>query len=268
MAAQQGKEAVPVGMVSHRVRADYGSPYGPKFCRYRMWYTWQSAEHMVLGASEPEVAELLRREITPGNVCIDVGAHAGYFAIHMACLAGKRGSMVAFEPVPVNFDILQKNIALNSLANVRLEPMGVSAHAGTLQFTLDSHQEFPKTGTITGHASGGRLKVMDVPTCTLDSYFAETGRVPDLLLIDVEGAKLDVLKGAEAILKTGRPRLLIELHDWDSSKRDEASEFLSTLGYQRTIIGHRKTVSGTRTLSRAFGFFPPAQAIGTPAQGN
>ena len=139
----------------------------------------------------------------------------------------------------------------------------MSAQAGILQFTLDSHQEFPKTGTITGHASGDHLKVMDVPTCTLDSYFAQTGRVPDLLLIDVEGAELDVLKGAEATLKTVRPKLMIELHEWDDSKRDETSEFLSLMGYRRTIIGNRKKVINGRTISEAFGFFQPSpQAVG------
>ena len=102
------------------------APVGPDFCRFRMSYAWQDAPHYVLGAYEPEIADVLRREIAPGSVCFDVGANVGYYAILMARLAGENGTVVAFEPVPLNFETLEQNIALNALKNVRLEPMAAN----------------------------------------------------------------------------------------------------------------------------------------------
>jgi FkbM family methyltransferase len=214
---------------------------------------------MVLGTYEPEVVEVLRREIRPGNVCIDIGAHVGYYAILMARLTGEEGAVVAFEPVPKNFEMLQRNIALNSLMNVQLEPLAVSGGEGTLRLTLDLDDDFTMTASASAYAVGNRREVIDVATCSLDGYLARTGSIPDFLQIDVEGADLAVLKGAKATLRKARPKLLIEIHGWGGLERDEVSKFLSSFGYQRTILGLRRR--------EAFAFFQPCnQAIGTTAQ--
>jgi len=235
------------------------SPVGTGFCRYRMWLSWRAAMGMVLGAYEPEVAEVLRREIRPGNVCIDIGAHVGYYAILMARLTGEEGAVVAFEPVPENFEMLQRNIALNSLTNVQLEPLAVSEGEGGLRLTLRSDEQFTMTASASGYAVGDRRKVIDVATCSLDGYLARLGSVPDIIQIDVEGAELAVLKGAKATLRKARPKLLIEIHGWEGPERDEVSRFLSSFGYQRTILGLRGR--------EAFAVFRRCNhAIGTTAQ--
>jgi FkbM family methyltransferase len=53
-------------------------------------------------------------QIEPRCICIDVGAHIGAFAI----LAASRGARVyAFEPIPVNYELLLENIQLNGLSD-------------------------------------------------------------------------------------------------------------------------------------------------------
>jgi len=214
-----------------------------------MWLYWQDATAMVLGVYEPQVAEVLRREIPPGSVCIDVGAHLGYYAVLMARLTGEYGKVVAFEPVPEIFEMLQRNIALNGLANVRLEPLAVDEQDSTLRLTLRSNEQLTMTASVGGYAVGECRKVIDVATCSLDSYLAQTGNVPDILQIDVEGAELSVLKGAESTLRYVRPKLLIEIHGWGTPESAEVSDFLSGLGYVRTIVGQRG--------SEVFAFYRP-----------
>ncbi len=205
------------------------APVGPDFCRYRMWLNWQDDTGMVLGAYEPEVTEVLRREISPGNICIDIGAHVGYYAILMARLTGEEGAVVAFEPVPENFEMLQRNIVLNSLTNVHLESSAVTQGEGSLHLTLRSDEEFTKTASTCGYAVADRQRGIDVPTCALDGYLERTDSIPDLLQIDVEGAELAVLMGAKATLRNARPKLLIEIHGWGSPESAEVSRFLSKL---------------------------------------
>ena len=47
--------------------------------------------------------------------CIDAGANTGYYACRMGMLVGELGKVYAFEPMPANFRILQKNIDENKL---------------------------------------------------------------------------------------------------------------------------------------------------------
>ena len=166
---------------------------------------------------------------------------------------------MAFEPVPENFAMLQRNIALNALANVQLEPLAASEHDGTLRLAVRRGEELTFHASACAYDVGDQRKVIDVATCALDGYLARTGSVPDLLQIDVEGAELAVLKGAQATLREARPKLLIEIHGWGSPESDEVSRFLSSFGYQRTILGQRG--------SEAFAFFRPCnQAVGITAQ--
>ena len=178
---------------------------------------------------------------------MDIGAHVGYYAILMARLTGDEGAVVAFEPVPENFAMLQRNVVLNALANVQLEPLAVSEQDGTLRLTLNIDEVTTKTASARAYAVGDRRKVMDVAACSLDAYLARTGNIPDLLLLDVEGAELAVLEGAKVTLRKARPKLLIEIHGWDGPERDEVSKFLSSFGYERTILGRRD--------NEAFAFF-------------
>jgi FkbM family methyltransferase len=236
------------------------APVGPAFCRYRMWLTWQGGTGMVLGTYEPEVAALLRREITPGTLCIDIGAHIGYNALLMARLTGRNGKVIAFEPVPENFQMLQKNVTVNGLTNVQLEPLAVDDGEGSLRLTMRSDEEYTMTASTAGYAVDEQRSVIEVPTLSLDEYLARLGMAPDLLQIDVEGAELSVLHGAEVTLLKVRPKLLVEIHGWGTPKSAEVSEYLADLGYERTILGQRG--------SETFAFFRPCHqpaGIAAPA---
>lgn len=68
----------------------------------------------------------LRRFIRPGDFAIDVGAHTGDTTIPMALAAGHTGCVLALEPNPYVFKVLQMNAGLNP-ALTRIEPHCVAA---------------------------------------------------------------------------------------------------------------------------------------------
>jgi hypothetical protein len=72
-----------------------------------------------------------------------------------------------------------------------------------------------------------------VPSSTLDELFGS--RVPDFIKIDVEGAELSVLRGAQRILNHGSTIFLIELHDWPSGAdtSSEVTALMQRAGYLR-----------------------------------
>ena len=216
------------------------SAVGPRFCRFRMWLDWQNRTSYVLGTYEPAVAGALREAVRPGDCCFDVGAHIGYYAIMMSRLAGRGGQVVAFEPLPVNFEMLQNNISLNSLLNVALEQAALSDKNERLRLTFALENGLTMTPSASGYNVEGQAGTIDVQAFSLDSYVSRLGRSPNLILIDVEAAELAALRGARDTLEKAHPKLLIEIHGWDNgSAGHEVERYLSNLGYRSQLIGVR-----------------------------
>jgi len=88
---------------------------------------------------EPLETEIVKQEVKKGNLAIDVGASIGYYALLFAKLVGTEGKVVAFEPVPERYHILEKNIKLNNLKNVDLVKKSVSNKVSLNEISLDEN---------------------------------------------------------------------------------------------------------------------------------
>jgi len=135
--------------------------------------------------------------IQPGDVVFDCGAHHGCTATVFSNWVGDKGKIIAFEPVPKNCNIIQKNIELNKLKNVILERKAVGAKKGMIYVKECSNSRI----TIKG---GGK----EVGMIYLDEYAHLN---PTFIKVDVQGFEVEVLRGAKNILAT-RPKLDIEIH--------------------------------------------------------
>ncbi|MFN6963429.1 MAG: FkbM family methyltransferase [Pyrinomonadaceae bacterium] len=161
------------------------------------------------GEYEPAITALVRSLVRPGDVCIDAGANFGWYTTLLLRLVGDKGSVHAFEPIPATFDELEFNVALaGSPANVRINRLALSDAEGEVTFHLFA-------GEPTGHASmssGGRSDTTAVScrTTTLDRYLEESavGAV-DFVKVDVEGAELLMLRGAEALFAQADPPIVV-----------------------------------------------------------
>ena len=150
------------------------------------------------------------------SVFIDVGANIGAITVY-ACLSGHFRHIVAVEPDAVNRSILEKNIALNGLADqVTVVPAAASSTGG--QMTL--HRDRKNLGAHSlepGFAkSPGSTETVTVQS--LDQIVIQAGfGLNDIgfVKIDVEGHEIDVLKGMTGIL-AHCPPILIEATFADS----------------------------------------------------
>ena len=91
---------------------------------------------LAFGAFEPFETELFRQTIKEGMMVIDVGANIGYYTVIAARLAGNTGRVLAFEPAPQNFAVLQKTIAANRFQNVDAHMLAVANKKGVLNLNL------------------------------------------------------------------------------------------------------------------------------------
>jgi FkbM family methyltransferase len=165
-----------------------------------------------------------------------VGANAGVFTIAASQWVGSQGLVVSFEPSSREYKLLEENIGLNHLANVRLEKTAISNESGLgmLQIAVDKHngqntlcQEFAYENVRSG-------VVESVDLVTLDKYVNDHGisRL-DLIKIDVEGAELRAFQGAENTLKTLRPALIFEIVKSALKKNGIDSEEIESFLVQR-----------------------------------
>ncbi len=147
-----------------------------------------------------------------GDAAIDVGAHIGLFALHMAEAVGPPGSVVAFEPLGRNANLLDMAIRENRFdARLRLERAGVSDTPGyaTLHFARET---LNTGGAYIGEAdpSLGALASEVVPVVRLDDYRGP--RPVRLVKMDVEGGEPRVVAGARRLLEADHPVLIAEVH--------------------------------------------------------
>ena len=149
---------------------------------------------------EPQVIAALETHLKPGAVAVDVGAYIGTHALLMGRLVGPTGRVYAFEPQRKNYRELHHNIALNDLDQV--VPLRYALGAETRAVEMNPTTPAMESGL--GIGSGGE----QVELRPLDSFGFEQVA---LLKIDVEGFEKDVLAGAEELLRTSRPVILIEI---------------------------------------------------------
>ena len=101
---------------------------------------------------------------------------------------------------------------MNRARNVRVVENLASDAAGRRCFTVRSEATDPGAcaNSVAYIIDGG--EPVDVEMNTLDSLVEDLGSIPNVLKIDVEGAELEVLRGAEVILKTHRPAIACAVH--------------------------------------------------------
>ncbi len=135
----------------------------------------------------------LRTFIKPGDTVIDVGADIGWFTVLAAQLVGERGKVIAFEPDPETFAILQRNVAVNGFKNVVLEQKALSNKHDRLKLFLAQENR----GDNRIFDFGDKRQSVEVEALSFDEY-ARSLNPPlkvDFVKIDTQGAEGVIIEG-------------------------------------------------------------------------
>ncbi len=175
---------------------------------------------------------LLSRVIRPGMVCLDVGAAGGAHLVVMARRVGPTGRVIGVEPRPTSVRAVRRLARLAGVADrVEVLQLALAEAEGQLPLRIPlvpTRAHLPGTTLdLSGTAAFAKLphRELTVRTRRLDDVVAERDlqRV-DVLKLDVEGAELAALAGAEDTLRRFRPLVLVEADDLHQRRYDATAQ--------------------------------------------
>ena len=162
------------------------------------------------GAAEPEVQDSLQRYLRPGMTFYDLGANIGFFSLLAARLVGEQGQVIAFEADPEIAARLREHVNRNKFRCVTVVEKAVWSEASKVFFERIDPATSPDRGL--GHVvNASSANTIEIEAVTLDD-FVRTSPAPDFIKCDVEGAEVEVLRGAQRLLAEKRPGILCEIH--------------------------------------------------------
>jgi FkbM family methyltransferase len=196
-----------------------------------------------------------RRFLHDGDLAIDVGAHTGDTTVPMALACGPHGLVVAVEPNPHVFRVLEANAGLNA-GRTNILPLNLAATETDGEFEFHYWDaSFGNGGYLSrlhnqrhGHRYPLRVTGRNLER-ELRARMADRLAMLKLIKTDAEGYDAAVLRSMRALIDETRPVLVCEVHKkLDHGERGELHDELSRPGYRL----HRYSSGGG----------PPGEPIG------
>jgi FkbM family methyltransferase len=197
-----------------------------------------------VGEYEPDLCQFVAKTLRPGDTFVDIGGHFGLFTLVGAKAVGPQGQVHSFEPGIKQRRLLEKNVAQNALAHVRVNALAVGEHTGRARFIEGPAGNLGMSKVVMETGSAARPELIAkaaagpvVDMISLDDYCAQNNiaRV-DAIKIDVEGAEVGVFAGGQRTLTKSPPRF-IAYECVDSLAKDfgtsanQTHELLRSFGY-------------------------------------
>jgi FkbM family methyltransferase len=184
---------------------------------------------------EPEVTPLFWRLAQRSRVTLDVGAHVGFYTI-LAAVANPSSKVFAFEPLPVVYDRLSRNVRLNRLDNV----VAARVAAGADDMSADFFHVagiIPCSSSLSGSfmEGAGNLQTLPVHVTRIDTFMSVHGlKGLDLIKLDTETTAPDVLAGMGEELPRHTPEIICEV--LPRADASALNELLIPLGYRLFVL--------------------------------
>lgn len=151
------------------------------------------------------------------GVCVQAGGNCGVFPKHLSPLFR---TIYTFEPQPENFHCLACNVPESNVVKIQA---ALGEQHGMIHLELSEHE---KTNYGAFYMRDGG----DIPVLLVDDLYLDAC---DLLVLDIEGAELQALRGAAHAIRKFRPVILLEEKGLSSRYGERPVErWCSEQGYQ------------------------------------
>lgn len=174
-------------------------------------------------------------ECAKTNYCIlDIGAHVGLTILPASLQGNENTKIYGFEPSLRNYEALKFNVENNNFHNIVIENYLVGE-------TDNTDVVFYETADISATSSiiksdNRKFEKTLKKQVSIDSYCNINKLCPDLIKIDVEGAEIEVLKGACEVMKINKPTIFLSVHPKQlvtlGGSEEELMELIQSSNYE------------------------------------
>jgi FkbM family methyltransferase len=204
-------------------------------------FHWARWLHPKAGDLAPDLASLafFRSFLQEGDVCIDIGAHVGDTTLPPALVLGKSGLVIALEPNPATFEVLEKNAEFNR-DRVNIHPIRAAAMERPGRFTF----KYADPGLFNGgalegvsrwsHASAFEIEVEGIDLVDyIRKHFPDKASRVRFIKTDTEGHDFAVFRSLRPLIEQCRPVLECEINrNMHVEDRDGLLDALEGLDYR------------------------------------
>ena len=179
-----------------------------------------------LNRYEPDVTAAIEKLCRPGFTVLDIGANIGAHALRLSMIIGEFGKVYAFEPTNYAYQKLVYNISLNQFKNI-IPIQIVLSDKNLLRQSIHFRSSWPTNGNPVEQESIVDFTKLD------DWCKRENLEHVDLIKLDVDGNEYSIIKGAESLLTSQHPLILMEV--WGPNFSNELKNpfiLLKQLGYR------------------------------------
>ena len=171
------------------------------------------------------------------QTALDIGAFTGFFSL-VAASANPKMEIHAFEPNPITFKVLKKNLDLNNFENIKISNFGLSSKNGHEKF-FNFGDTFSPGMTSVNHqfvdpnSSQASFEMRDILDIRKKLY-----KKIDLIKLDIERAELHLLQHAKNIIYEDKPIIFCEV--LDTEMYESFQSFFQEMEYEYVQIDDEK----------------------------
>jgi FkbM family methyltransferase len=199
---------------------------------------------------ENDETAYLKINVVPDSLFLDIGANIGYYTALASNLVGAAGRVVAFEPNRHNFELLERNVALNRCENVTMYQLALGE--------AEDHLWLYKSNTNFGDH---RFSIHDfekereremVPIRRLDSFLDTLAPGKRIAIkMDVQGFETQVIRGMARVLDERDVYLILAeycptLISLSGDNPGDMLRLFEEAGFQPHILGTNGATQGVQ----------------------
>lgn len=224
-------------------------------------YDFIGGEIYVNGIFEKAEAKFVTKFLKPGMVFFDIGANFGQYTLFGAKCVGPNGKVHSFEPSNRMFAELTFNVGINGFSDICiLNNVALSNKEGIARLSKYENgcEVYGSLGNQNRLSDSFILGYEEVKTVTIDSYIQRHNiNHVDFVKMDIEGAELLVLKGANELLnRADSPTIVLEMADINTDgfgyKAIEIWDYLENLDYSLYCFDKKGEILGQAKRPKDF----------------
>ena len=189
---------------------------------------------------EPYETELIVNNLSSGDVFLDIGANIGYYTVIASCIVGDKGKVIAYEPDPDNYSLLEENIKLNLRYNIKAFQAALSDTDGRGYLYLNPENR----GDHQLYDAGEERHKVEIDIFNAADHLSNITSKVDFIKLDTQGSEFKIVSRLSDLISANSAQIKLIIELWPYGLRKAGSsggdllDLLFSFGLACNIIDH------------------------------